>query len=173
MKTKTKQLSLMKRFEQNKSKQLRRLNELDKEEAHSALVVNRGICPADRFGRSAMRLLDVETDAAKLECKQAHCKKTRVGPHGRRSRLRGGRSPLGKIASNVSPPTGRGKTMSRIDRKYRRSHPPRRVPREEPFVPFHLRNVGPPIDWRKVPSTIRDNALGGVCGHLTTEDTRS
>lgn len=39
-----------------------------------------------------------------------------------------------------------------------------------PFVPFYLRMAGPPIDWRKVPSTIRDNVVSRVWQPISTTE---
>lgn len=53
------------------------------------------------------------------------------------------------------------RSMSRIDRKFSRqvrTKPPG-TNAQEPFIPFHLRMAGPPIDWRRIPSPIRVNVL--------------
>lgn len=54
--------------------------------------------------------------------------------------------------------------MSRINRKFLRRERMRRTETtaQDPFVPFHLRMAGPPIDWRKIPSLIRDDVVSRV-----------
>jgi hypothetical protein len=61
--------------------------------------------------------------------------------------------------------------MSRFNRKFNRRKPKREPAKEPPFVPFHLRAAGPPIDWRKVPSLVRDNVLGGVWQPISATET--
>ena len=61
--------------------------------------------------------------------------------------------------------------MSRFVRKFNRRKPKRELAQEPAFVPFHLRQAGPPIDWRKVPSVIRDNVLAGVWEPISAPET--
>ena len=63
--------------------------------------------------------------------------------------------------------------MSRSDRKFvRKVRTTGPSTNAEPFVPFHLRMVGPPIDWRRIPSPIRFNkVLDYTRGSTTAEST--
>lgn len=62
--------------------------------------------------------------------------------------------------------------MSRISRKFSRQvrtdGPSTNVP--EPFVPFHLRMAGPPIDWRRIPPPKRVNVLLDYTRTTTTAE---